>query len=63
MQHQLQQHIEHQKRIAMMEGTGAEMMSPTGQPLAPTSGGPMMRPPQPGGNAGVYEIICRIIFC
>ena len=52
MQHQLQQHIEHQKRMAMMEGAGAEMMSPTGQPLAPT-GGPMMRPPQPGGNAGV----------
>ena len=53
MEHQLQQHIEHQKRMAMMEGP-ADVMSPTGQPLAPSSG-VMVRPPQTGNNAGMFK--------
>ena len=52
MEHQLQQHIEHQKRIAIIEGSGGDVMSTTGQPLGPT-GGSMVRPPQVGNNAGM----------
>ena len=37
----------------MMEGP-ADVMSPTGQPLAPSSG-VMVRPPQTGNNAGMFK--------